>query len=249
MLAPAVVLVGWLLSQAGVRVRRHASAGVTSSLITALWLALVFQGVRDAHGLAADDQFLQREVIAGVHQIFPEPVAYIDRCGMISSFPKVNFFMSTWGIESYRRRGEPFMPAVIGSSRPAFVLLNSPALSATFEDPWALLPEDQRLLAQHYIDYWGPVRVAGARAILERGGRANVSVPFSGAYRVTTSEPLLIDGSVVGDGDVVQIHELGVEVARLADAEHEVANLTLVIASARPPPLVTPPPFPLFKDL
>ena len=248
MLAPAVVLVGWLLSQAGTHARRHASAAVTSCLIAALWLALVFQGARDVHAFAADGQQLQRQVVAGVHEIFPEPVAYIDRCAMIPSFQKANFYMSTWGIESYQQRGVPFMPEAIDSSKPAFVLVNVPSLSSTYEGPRALLAEDRHLLTQHYVDYWGPVRVAGGHSIVDRGGPARVSVPFAGAYRVIASEPLVVDGSVVRDGDVLQIAERGVEVARLADAKGEAASVTLVIAQARPAPAVAPPPFPIFKE-
>ena len=37
----------------------------------------------------------QKQLIYVIHKIFPNPVPYIDRCSMVSSFPKVGFFMST----------------------------------------------------------------------------------------------------------------------------------------------------------
>ena len=102
MLAPASILVGWAVAEISAIVRRQASVATTSSLVAVLWLGTVFNGLRYLDRLAFDDQRLQREVIAGVHEIFPEPVSYIDRCGMVSSFRKANFFMSTWGLEAYR---------------------------------------------------------------------------------------------------------------------------------------------------
>lgn len=40
----------------------------------------------------------QSKFIETVHEIFPYPVPYIDRCSMISSFSKKGFFMSSWGV-------------------------------------------------------------------------------------------------------------------------------------------------------
>jgi hypothetical protein len=49
--------------------------------------------------VSAEQLTAQKEIISTVHQIFPEPVPYLDGCSVISSFPKVGFFMSTWGME------------------------------------------------------------------------------------------------------------------------------------------------------
>ena len=49
--------------------------------------------------LRFDGQFDQRAVVAAVHRIFPEPVPYLDHGGVMASFPKVNFFMSSWGVD------------------------------------------------------------------------------------------------------------------------------------------------------
>ena len=175
MLAPASILVGWAFAEISAITRRQASEWVTSSLVAVLWLGTVFNGLRYLDRLVFDDQWLQREVIAGIHQIFPEPVSYIDRCGMVSSFTKAGFFMSTWGLEVYRDRNTAVMPSTLALQEPAFVLVNAPALSPSYEGQLGLLAEDQELLAKHYVDYWGPVRVAGA----------DVTLAASTALRVT----------------------------------------------------------------
>lgn len=249
MLAPASILVGWAISEICSLSRRSASEWVTSSLMVVLWFGVVFNGLRYVDRFVFDDQQLQREVIAGVHQIFPEPVSYIDRCGMVSSFRKANFFMSSWGLEAYRARNQAVMRSTLAKGKPAFVLVNTPALSPSYMGPLSLLAEDRELLARHYVDYWGPVRVAGAELSLDAQNTIRVSVPFAGRYRLATTEPLMIDGQVRVDGDIIEVAEQGVEVARAEPHSPGTAQARLVIASAMPPPHREPPAFPLFSGL
>jgi hypothetical protein len=249
MLAPASVLAGWALAEIAAIVRRHSSVATTSSLVVVLWLGTVFNGLRYLDRLVFDEQQQQREVIAGIHEIFPEPVSYIDRCGMVSSFRKVNFFMSTWGLESYRESSAAFMPATLAAHKPEFVLLNSPQLSPTYSGQLGLLAEDQELLAKHYVDYWGPVRVAGAQVILAPSTALRVTVPFAAKYRLVTTEPLMIDGDVRANGDIIEVPARGVEMGRTGGASVEAVTVRLVIASAKPPPDTEPVGFPLFRNL
>jgi hypothetical protein len=248
MLAPASILVGWAVAEISAATRRYASEWTTASLIAVLWLGTVFNGVRYLDRFVFDDQWPQRQIIAGVHQIFPEPVSYIDRCGMVSSFRKANFFMSTWGLDAYRDRSTPVMRSTLATQEPAFVLVNVPALSPSYEGQLGLLPEDQALLARHYVDYWGPVRVAGADVTLAATA-LRVTVPFAGKYRLATTEPLLIDDDVRMNGDIIDVPAEGVEMARIAGASAEAATVRLVIASAKPPPDYEPAGFPLFRNL
>ncbi|MGB7404066.1 MAG: hypothetical protein WA906_00085, partial [Pacificimonas sp.] len=46
-------------------------------------------------------QAVQADILTAVHTLFPEPVPYIDFNAMVPSFPKQNFFMSDWGMETY----------------------------------------------------------------------------------------------------------------------------------------------------
>ncbi len=72
----------------------------------------------------------QREFIAAIHDAFPEPVAYIDRCGMVSSFPKVGPFLSSLVVERYRAGGKPVIPDLVAALKPHFLIENSPLLES-----------------------------------------------------------------------------------------------------------------------
>ena len=65
---------------------------------------------------------------------------------MVPSFRKVNFFMSTWGMEDYRVRGEPFITQALRDHQPAFVLWNTASLSPENTGAYGLLPEDRNLI-------------------------------------------------------------------------------------------------------
>jgi len=249
MLAPASVLAGYAVAQIWELVRPRASAVISSSLIAALWVGLLIQAVRFASLLAFDDQVLQRQIIAAAHKIFPEPVNYIDRCGMVPSFHKVNFFMSTWGVEDYRARGEPFMPTVLRDHQPAFVLWNTGSLDPRNTGPGGLLPEDRNLLAKYYVGYWGPIRVAGARGKLGSSGSATATVPYPGDYRVATEEPILVNGHLRDDGDIVTVPAQGVVISRTPGSATEAIPFALFLASANPAPDSEPVPALIFRGL
>jgi hypothetical protein len=249
MLAPASIVAGWALAEVAAIVRRYASVAITSSLVVVLWFGAVFNGLRYLDRLIFDEQRQQREVLAGIHQIFPEPVSYIDRCGMVSSFRKANFFMSTWGLESYRKRNTPVVGSTLAAHQPEFVLLNSPQLNPSYAGQLGLLAEDQALLAKFYVDYWGPVRVAGADVALPASTALRVTVPFASKYRLVTTEPLMIDDELRGNGDIIEVSAHGVEIARTDGTSVEPVKVRLVIASAKPPPEAEPIAFPLFRNL
>jgi hypothetical protein len=250
MLAPAAILAGLAVQQAKDRLQGRVDDRITFALLAMVCLGLMHQGLFHAARLNHDGQFVQRAVVAAVHQVFPEPQAYIDRCGMISSFRKTNHFMSTWGMETYRAAGVPFMPGAIRDSRPAFVLVNTGALDPANRGPGGLLPEDAELIDRYYPTYWGPVRVAGARAVLSGSAAGMLHVPFEDQYRVFASQPVWIDGVLRENGSVVRVTESGV-VAQAAkpEAEGDKTTVLLFLASAQPPPAMRLPNVPLFGGL
>ena len=77
-------------------------------------------------------------------------------------FPKTNFLMSTWGVEAYRVSGRDFMPALLATRRPPLLLVNHAVLKPGTLLNRQLSPGDNKLLEGSYVDYWGPIRVAGA---------------------------------------------------------------------------------------
>lgn len=250
MLAPAAILAGLAVQQAKDRLQGRVDDRVTLALLATICLGLMHQGLFHVARLNHDGQFIQRVVVAAVHQIFPEPQAYVDRCGMISSFRKTNHFMSTWGMESYRAAGVPFMPGAIRDSRPAFVLVNTGALSPANRGPGGLLPEDAELVERYYPTYWGPVRVAGGRAVLKGSAAGRLDAPFADDYRVFASQPVLIDGVPHENGSVVRVTESGVvaQAVETATPDDETTVL-LFLARAQPPPSIQLPNFPLFDGL
>jgi hypothetical protein len=249
MLAPASILAGYAIAVVWKLVRLHASAVVSNSLVAVLWLGFIVQAIRFGSLLAFDDQVLQRQTLAAVHQIFPAQVNYIDRCGMVPSFRKVGFFMSTWGVEDYRARGEPFLPGVLSTDRPAFMLMNTNRLDPANKGPRGLLPEDRALVARYFLEYWGPIRVAGGRGLLESTDPVAVTVPYAAEYRLVSSEPVLVNGEVRHHGDVIAVPAEGVTVARKPGSAGEAISISLILATAQAPPSIPPAGPVIFREL
>ncbi len=96
---------------------------------------------------AGDGLADQELVLDTVHELFPEPVPYVDRGGMVASYPSAGPLLSTWVIEREAKRGAAIFTAErLEVIRPRFMILNSPALN----DP---------VLADYFIRLWGPLYV------------------------------------------------------------------------------------------
>lgn len=153
----------------------------------------------------------QRATVRAVHAIFQEPVNYIDRCSMIGSFPKLGFFMSSWGIEVYRAARRPIFREILLDRAPAFVLANGPALeSALTQRPsevaesHLLFPEDAEVLRANFVWHWGPIWVAGKAFELAQGtGSSRFEVLIESRYTVEAEDGVLIDHAAYRPGDVV----------------------------------------------
>jgi hypothetical protein len=170
----------------------------------------------------------QRDVIAAVHDIFPEPVPYVDRNGMIASFPKVGFFMSSWGMESYRTAGRPVFADLLRTHRPGFLIANSHELSAAFGNtPFrgGLLDEDAVALRDAFVPYWGPIYVAGKKMRLTATVDAATEVLSGGSYGLESEWPVAISGSLYAPGAEV-ILETGTVIFRSAVSQDIVLRTT-----------------------
>ncbi len=173
---------------------------IALSLVSGIW-----QGMK-ALGENAE---LQRATIAEVHRLFPEPVHYIDHNAMISTFPRELFFMSSWGIEGYRGKGEPVMAAYLEKHAPPFLLTNRWTLHHTMtasdiiDLPYSLLPEDQAVLRASYVHYSGTIWLAGLEMTIEFETTER-ALPIPGRYRLESPVALKIDGRRVSDGDIIE---------------------------------------------
>lgn len=166
--------------------------------------------IRQADGTMAD----QRSLLRGIHLMFPNPVAYIDRNSMIIGFPKSGFFMSKWGVENYREAGEPLLAKAIDTEAPVFVLANHPSLLSVLSpgaplplEAYRLLPEDQKALAENYVPHWGLVYVAGKTLPASVAELSAFEIKIEGPYTIESSSSVSIDGQRYAPGSVVMLSE------------------------------------------
>ncbi len=208
MMAPAIVIVafGWTKIRSLLR-RALQTIAVIAAMLVMMASVISKAIILPTQGITADDQ---RQLLAEIHKIFPEPVTYIDRNSMVSSFPKVGPFLSTWGLESYRAAGQPVYGNVITERQPQFLLLNSPAfafmngINDTVMEQYQLLSNDKDILKATYIHHWGPVYVPGIlfdQDIVK--GSTGFIVSISGDYVLEGRGAALIDGKWVAIGDAI----------------------------------------------
>lgn len=236
MLAPAVILIAVVVDEVRALARRNAAASRREWVPVACGVVLLAQGAIRLPLMSWDQQSGQRQVLDVIHQIFPRPVPYIDHAGMVATFRKVNIFMSTWGMDEYRRRGEPFMPPALRKFRPPLVLVNRSYLDVDSRDSEYLMSADRAALEAFYQPYWGPIRVAGARVELVDSEQRTVALPFAGNYRLESTEPVLVDGVLRASGEVVDVTGETAQLARQADSAGGTLTVRLLIAEAGSPP-------------
>jgi hypothetical protein len=108
-----------------------------------------------------------------------------------------------------------------------------------------LRANDRRLLATYYVDYWGPIRLAGAELELEPGAVVTARVPCSGRYRIESEADLTIDGAAHRNSDVVEL--TGSRDIAVSAAGRQ--RMRLRWADAQVPPAGAPPQLPLYAPL
>ena len=188
---------------AGIGASRISNGGIRLLLIAGLALTV---GVRFAAAQSAD-QSAQREISTAVHQIFSEPVTYVDRNGMIPSFPKSGFFMSSWGMEDYREGRTPSLRAAILRDQAPLIITNSPWLEIALRPQQGsasnlLLPEDVKFLQENYLRHWGHIWVAGKT--LNRH-TDSFDVVISGTYTLDCDGIRTMNNQTVRCGDVLHL--------------------------------------------
>lgn len=155
----------------------------------------------------------QRQTLAAIHRMFPYPVPYIDRCSMVSSYPKRGLFMSMWGMRDYYRAGKAVMRPILEKDQPRFLVANREMLDLDRLKPgedgpsrFGLFKEDIDVLKSNYIRHWGAIYVAGKRLGLSvsRPDRA-FEILIAGPYTVEGPGPVLIDGRTVRPGSIVEL--------------------------------------------
>lgn len=157
----------------------------------------------------------QRELVNLVHQLFPDPVPYIDRNYMIASFPQVGFWMSSWGMESYRQIGIPILKNSLKDQQPKFLIANTNALKiddekcfGENESLYRLLDEDFIALKENFVHHWGLLYLPGKYFNnLRKVKNIIFEIIIEGEYTVESDGNLEIDGEVANLGDVIYLEK------------------------------------------
>jgi hypothetical protein len=237
MLAPAAILIA-LFYEKHRRAAMDAGKGaVPVVLATFIAVQCGMLALHTARNLP-DETGPQRTVLAAIHQVFPEPVPYIDGYGIVASFPRFGFFMSSWGLQNYHAAGQPVFAALVARHQPPLLIADSPSLygalipGVTVRPERALLPADVKFLNDTYLPHWGMLFVAGKRFEAAAGARA-FEIAIAGDYRLEAEAPVRIDGEDVQPGAIIA----------LAAGPHRIeagAAAALRWAKALPPPAAEP---------
>jgi hypothetical protein len=203
-LPPAMLLVAWLVDWSKLTRR--------PLWLSALGMILLVPAVLVAVAWLQRVRPPQRQIVEAVHRIFPQPVPMIDGMHTIGSFPKRGFFMSTWGVATYRT-GKPIFASILQREAVPLLLVDSPVLSEAVGDSAPngpqraadrpLFDEDRAILRQNYVRHWGPIWVAGKRLDPHTASR-QFELLIPGIYTVEGGN-LSIDGETVPDGGQVTL--------------------------------------------
>lgn len=159
------------------------------------------------------EQLAQRETVAAVRAAFPKPVNYIDRAGLIPSFPKTGFFMTSWGMEVAIASGRDVMTDTIRKNQPPLVIVNADSLAYALDPEHVAEPIlrlsrlDEKTLRENYVHHWGKIWVAGK--LLEANRRQTpFEIIIAGSYTIECDVgDILIDERPTACGSVVQLSE------------------------------------------
>lgn len=233
-MAPAAILLAIFYEKH----RRAAAAtgrtGLLSVFIAVQCAMLALHTARNA----ADATAPQRTVLAAIHQVFPGPVPYIDGYGVAASFPRLGFFMSSWGVQNYQAANQPIFAEIVARKQPPMLLADSPSLygavipGVVVRQERALLPEDVQFLKDNYVPHWGMLFVAGKQFEAADGVR-DFAIAVAGDYRLEAGAPVRIDGQAVPPGAIIP---LGAGPHRIEAG----IEATLRWAKALPPPATEP---------
>lgn len=153
-------------------------------------------------------QDYQKQVIETVHQIFPEPVNFIDRCGMIASHNQSWFFMASWQMREYYQSQQPNAAKILEQDKPSYILANVASLDLDHIteglERKRLLPRDEAVFKEHYIHHWGPIYVPGK--ILQSSQIKNhFDILVAGRYTLEADVPVKINDILYKPGAYIDL--------------------------------------------
>lgn len=206
MLAPVSIICGvaWNSLRWG-KNKFKESLAIATCVLLLMGLSIVYHGFMMPNKQNLDRQ---HELIEVVHNVFPEPTPYFDRCSMIASFPQVGFFMSTWGIENYTNNNLPTLKHAILNDIPPFFIANVGSLDFSNQTPltsikkYAILDKDLETLKENYIHHWGELYVAGKQLYLAKE-KLEFLIVIPGVYTLESRSKAVIDGHSLTSGEAL----------------------------------------------
>ncbi|MBT5048446.1 MAG: hypothetical protein HOM58_08075 [Rhodospirillaceae bacterium] len=214
-LMPAVVILGGISADLLITRLRQSASRIPAAIFGGT-LMLISASLVTSHFKKLPDQTIaQREVVAAIHGMYGEPVPYLDRNSMMSSFPKAGFYMSGWGMENYRARKSAIMEDLMRREQPRFLIANSCALNISMASNTSdatcqhrLLDRDFHILRANFVHHWGPIYVIGKTFdIGVPGVPQSFQIFVSGIYTLEAAAPVSIDGVVYQPGDRVRLDQ------------------------------------------
>ncbi|MDJ0976999.1 MAG: hypothetical protein QNI87_00515 [Erythrobacter sp.] len=196
LLPPVAIALAPVIEQVA---KRYGTVGVCA-MLTLNAVALWFAEPREPLG---DQRLFQQQLRA----VFPEPVYFIDECGVLGDYPRaVLGFASGWALSDYLAEGRPLYSRALEENPVPLLIKNSLALHNVFAaDPKGdrLLPEDEKTLRNNFIEHSGMIYVAG-KTIPAQSSLVDEYVAVPGLYSVEVNA-LTIDEKVYPVGTQVNL--------------------------------------------
>ncbi len=213
-MSPGILLCGVMIDQVSENYKK--SGSLLSFFV--IVLASVFLSINfTKHYIrnAFDRTSAQKEIIETVHKIFPDSVPYIDACSMISSYPKIGLFMTSWDMEKYIERKKPIMLNALVKNHPVFLLSNivSLNLSLTRDEVLKsgylpLLDEDHSILKNNFIHHWGILYVTGKDIYFgHKNKRQTFEILIPGVYTIEAKGNVRINNIVYPPGSQIEFEK------------------------------------------
>lgn len=193
----------FILPPLAVSIYLAVDAGLKRYSAVGIAIVLGFNGVLN---WAVDERGIlqnQRLVLDVIKQTIPGPVTYFDCCASIATWPNGNGFRTAWGVDQYLAAGRPAFRARM-EAEPVPLLIAGGWARQAFQKSGRIddfLPEDAHALRETYVQFWGPLYLAGVQLGPFQQKAWSALVP--GAYTVRGS--LTIDGVQFADGDVLNV--------------------------------------------
>lgn len=213
--------------------RRYVSTSVIA-------LLLVLNAVQMWRAETDQPLVVQRDLLAAVHQMFPESVAYFDLCAMVGDFPKADAFMTPWGVKGYLRGEMPSYTQIMSTKAVPLLVEDDQMftrLLRTRAEVPEFLPADAALLRDTYINLWGPIWVAG-KTMPAHAGSMPFKVNVPGKYTVHGTD-IALDGRPLRDGEVVPLARGEYSVSNGSATQGRIVWGRNVTPPARPAPTET----------